>query len=74
MYLSAFSVVEVGFSILVIQQAFGFLKLFPSFNDAVAAFHFVQVNAVFANTDEVNLPDDTSFGAFITIEKYVFFD
>lgn len=54
MDLSAFSVVEVGFGVLVIEQALGLSQLFSRLEHAVAAFDFIEVYAVFSDADQVH--------------------
>ena len=78
MYFSAFSVVEVGFYGLLsrnpirgLQDSFGFSQLPFSFHNSVAAFHFIQVHAVFFNPDQVHFSYDPSFCPLVAVEKYV---
>ena len=54
MYLSAFTVVKISVGVLIIQQAFGFLKLFSRLEYTIAAFDFIEVDAVFSNADQVH--------------------
>ena len=69
MYLSAFSIVEEGFGVVLVQQSFGFSQLFFGFHNSVAAFHFIEVHAVFSYSDQVHFAHDSSFVPLKPIEN-----